>query len=53
VVPFEQSLTMVRGARAAGAEVAFTAYDLVGHNSWTRAYESTDLIKWLVGEADA
>lgn len=53
VVPFEQSLTMVRGARAAGAEVSFTAYDLVGHNSWDRAYESTDLIRWLVGGADA
>ena len=53
VVPFEQSLTMVRGARAAGAEVSFTASDLVGHNSWVRAYESTDLIRWLVGGADA
>ena len=49
VVPFEQSLSMVRGARAAGADVSFIAYDRVGHNSWELAYESTDLIPWLCG----
>ncbi|MBQ8509019.1 MAG: dienelactone hydrolase family protein [Clostridia bacterium] len=47
-VPFSYSEQMVDAARANGADVTFTAYDQVGHNSWTRAYEETDLIDWLV-----
>ena len=50
-VPFADSEIMVRAARAGGANVDFIAYDKVGHNSWTRAYEQTDLIEWLVSHS--
>ncbi len=50
VVPFSYSEQMVDAARRAGADVTFTAYDKVGHGSWVRAYESTDLIEWLAAQ---
>lgn len=50
VVPFSCSLEMVEAARKNGAEVEFTAYDKVGHGSWVKAYEETDLIEWMVSQ---
>ena len=47
-VPFGNSLEMVSRAVKAGADVTLTAYDKVGHASWVKAYEETDLIEWLV-----
>lgn len=46
-VPFECSLQMVKGARAAGADIEFVSYCFEGHGCWNRAYEQTDLIEWL------
>ena len=51
VVPFVYSQLMVEAARNAGADVVLTAYDQVGHNSWTKAYEETDLIPWLAAQS--
>lgn len=50
-VPFIYSQLMVEAARNAGADVELIAYDKVGHDSWTRAYEQTDLIEWLIAQS--
>lgn len=50
-VPFIYSQLMVEAARNAGADVELIAYDKVGHDSWTRAYEQTDLIEWLITQS--
>ncbi len=48
VVPLSQSEAMVNSIRLQGGNVEFTIYDDLGHNCWDRAFEETDLIKWLV-----
>lgn len=47
VVSVEFSKNMVEGVRKLGGEVELTIYPGVPHNSWTRTYEDTDLIRWL------
>ncbi len=49
-VPFNNSLEMVTRARAFGADATLTAYDGVGHGSWVKAYEQTDVIEWLASQ---
>lgn len=46
-VPFAKSLSMVDAIRQCGGDVELSAYDKVGHGSWARAYEQTDLVEWL------
>ena len=48
LVPLSYSLQMVETARYCEADVTLTTFDHVGHDSWTPAYEDTDLIEWLV-----
>ncbi|MBQ8840839.1 MAG: dienelactone hydrolase family protein [Clostridia bacterium] len=48
VVPISQSEAMVNSIKVQGGRVEFTVYDDLSHNCWDRAYEETDLIKWLV-----
>ena len=48
VVPLSYSLQMVQAAKDNGADVTLTTFDHVGHDSWTSAYEKTDLIDWLI-----
>lgn len=48
VVPISQSEAMVNSLRIQGASVEFTVFDDLSHNCWDRAFEETDLIKWLV-----
>ena len=48
VVPISQSEAMVNSIRAQGGSVDFVVYDDLGHNCWDRAFEETDLIKWLI-----
>ena len=48
VVPLSQSEAMVNSILLQGGNVEFTIYDDLGHNCWDRAFEETDLIKWLV-----
>ena len=50
IIPVEQSRVMVRALRAAGAEVRYTEYAGVGHNSWDRAYAEPDLMPWLLAQ---
>ena len=47
VVPLSQSEAMVNSVRAQGGSVDFVIYDDLSHNCWDRAFEETDLIKWL------
>ena len=47
VVPLSQSEAMVNSIRIQGGKVDFTIYDDLSHNCWDRAFEETDLIKWL------
>lgn len=47
VVLPSQSIEMAEAVNKAGGKAELTLYEGVGHDSWTRAYEQTDLIKWL------
>ena len=47
VVPFAYSELMVNAVKASGGDVEFVAFDDLSHNCWDRAFEETDLIKWL------
>ncbi len=47
VVPFERSEEMVEALRACGGSVRFTAYPDAGHDSWTEAYNTPALFRWL------
>jgi hypothetical protein len=46
ILPSE-SQTMFAALRAAGADVRYTEYAGVGHNSWERAYGEKELWRWL------
>ena len=47
VVPISQSEAMVNSAKLNGADITFTVFDDLAHNSWDRAFYETDLISWL------
>ena len=47
VVDYEHSVNMARALKAAGAEVKFTTYEGVNHNSWENAFKEPSLIPWL------
>lgn len=47
-VNINQSYDMVNGARKNGADVKFTIFNNVGHNSWDPAYLDTCVVDWLV-----
>ena len=47
-VDISNSVEMVRGARAAGADVRFTVFNGVAHGSWDPAYLDTKVIDWLL-----
>lgn len=47
VVPPVLSQRMVEALKKAGAEVRYTEYPGVGHNSWTAAYGEPELAAWL------
>ena len=47
IVPAEVSENMVNALKAVGSPVKFTLYPEAGHDSWTEAYDSPELWKWL------
>ncbi len=47
-VPFEGSVRMVESVNAHGGNATLTAYPDCRHDSWTRTYEQTDIIPWLI-----
>jgi predicted peptidase len=49
IIPVQTSRAMVRALRAAGgADVRYTEYAGVKHNSWDRAYAEPELMPWLL-----
>ena len=50
VVPVMYSKEMIRVIENAGGRPSLTIYPGVGHDCWTLAYETTDLIEWLVSQ---
>lgn len=46
-VPYNASVEMVEAIKHLGGNATLTSYDNVGHDSWTSAYEKSDLIEWL------
>ena len=49
-VAMSNSVEMVTAARANGADVKFTVFNGVGHNSWDPAYLDTNVISWLLAQ---
>jgi predicted peptidase len=50
VVPVAESQNMNDALKAAGANVKYTEYPGVGHNSWDRAYAEPDFFPWLLAQ---
>lgn len=49
VVPFALTERIVTELTALGADLRFTRYPGVGHDSWTRTYENPKFYDWLLG----
>ncbi len=47
VVDYKHSVNMVSALKAARAEVKFTTYEGVNHNSWENAFAEPELLPWL------
>ena len=50
VVPVSRTQEMIRAVENAGGNPSFTVFKNTDHDSWTQAYESTDLIEWLAAQ---
>lgn len=51
IVPVSESRRMAEALRAENADVHFTEYRGVGHNSWDRAYAEEDLWRWMFAKS--
>jgi predicted peptidase len=49
VVPISESEKMVNALRSYGGNVEFTIFPEATHNSWSKAYNETDLLDWFLG----
>jgi predicted peptidase len=49
-VPVDESRKMVDALRAAGADVRYSEYPGVAHNSWDRAYAEPEFASWLLAQ---
>lgn len=47
-VPVEESRKMAEALRAVNANVKYTEYPGVGHDSWVKAYDEPELFPWLL-----
>lgn len=50
-VPVVESRRMAAALREIGAEVRYTEYEGVGHNSWDKAYAEPELINWMLSKS--
>lgn len=48
VVPPAQTISMVNGLKKCGGDVKLTLYPDLGHDAWTRTYESPELYLWFM-----
>ena len=53
IIPVEESRVMVEAMRRAGADVQYTEYPGVGHNSWDPAYARPGLWEWMFAQRRA
>lgn len=51
VVPVTESRRMTEAMKGVGAEVRYTEYPDVGHNSWEKAYAEAELFPWMLAKA--
>ncbi len=49
-VPVSESQNMTKALRDLGADVSYTEYPGVGHNSWDNAYGEADFPQWLLAQ---
>ncbi len=47
-VPVTSSDEMVAALKKAGADVKYTRYEGVGHDSWTKSYDNPELYTWFL-----
>ena len=47
VVDYSHSAELVEALKEAGADVRFTTYENVNHNSWENAFAEPKLVPWL------
>lgn len=47
-IPISESEKMVAKLKQMGYDVQFTRYPGIGHNSWTKAYNTDELYEWFV-----
>lgn len=50
IIPVDESRSMVAALRAEGADVRYTEYRGVRHNSWDPAYAEAELMPWLLSQ---
>jgi predicted peptidase len=50
-VPVENSRKLNEALKAAGADVRYTEYPGIGHNSWDKAYAEPELMPWLLSKS--
>lgn len=46
-VPVAQTRNMITALKKAGAKPTYTEYKKVGHDSWVKAYQESELLPWL------
>jgi len=51
VVPPSESQRMNAAMKAFGGEVRYTEYPGVGHDSWTKAYDDEEFLKWMLSKS--
>jgi predicted peptidase len=51
VVPVTESQRMNEAMKAMGGDVRYTEYPGVGHDSWTKAYDEAELMKWMLSKS--
>ena len=49
VIPVKHSREMTERLKALGADVVYTEYPDVNHNSWEKAYAEPWLLEWMFG----
>jgi len=49
-IPVSESDTMVKRLQQMGYTVKFTRYKGVGHNAWTKAYNTAGLYEWFTAQ---
>jgi predicted peptidase len=49
-VPVTESRRMAEAIKALGAEVRYTEYPGVGHDSWDKAYAEPELVNWMLSK---